>query len=381
MKQLKLAVPWFDESETRAMGEVLVSGQLVQAERVKEFERLFAAEVEAEHAVMVSSGTAALHLALLACDIGPGDAVIIPDFTFVATANAVARTGATPILVDVSPDTYNMDTQALRVLVKKMAASRRANGIQLRMIMPVHQFGLSAEMDEIVAIAKEYDLLLVEDAACALGSRYRGKRVGVWGEGACFSFHPRKVITTGEGGAVVTNNPRLADRLRALRAHGFATPPHQSELIERGLNYRMTEMQAALGIGQMGKLPAILERRRHLANSLTDALADIEWFTTPRVPTHLLPNWQSYVGLLGSGMDRTLIIKYLAERGIETRPGGTAIHKLKAYREHPAQGQLACPVSETLDARTLALPLHPNIDEADVKRIATELREVCRSRA
>ncbi len=377
MKQLKLAEPWFDESETRAVGEVLASGQLVQAGHVKEFEHLFAAEVGAAHAVMVSSGTAALHLALLACDIGPGDAVAIPDFTFVATANAVARTGATPVFVDVSPVTYNMDVTALRELIERMEMSKEANGLRLRMIMPVHQFGLPAEMEGIATVAKEHNLLLVEDAACALGSRYRGERLGVRGEASCFSFHPRKVITTGEGGAVVTNNPRLADRLRALRAHGFASPPHQLELIERGLNYRMTEMQAALGIGQMGKLAVILERRSQLADSLTHALAGIEYFVPPRVPAHLSPNWQSYVGLLDSKMDRALIIKYLAERGIETRPGATAIHKLKAYREHPAQGQPACPVAEMLDAKTLALPLHPNMQEADVKRIAMELREVC----
>ncbi|MBI4381945.1 MAG: DegT/DnrJ/EryC1/StrS family aminotransferase [candidate division NC10 bacterium] len=376
LKRLKITEPWFDETERKAVEEVLASGQLIQAERVREFEQLFAHETGMDHAVMVSSGTAALHLTMLAFDIGPGDAVAVPDFTFVATANVVARTGATPIFVDVSPETYNMDVSALREVVKQMVASKGANGLRLRMIMPVHQFGLPAEMDEIAAMAKEHDLLLVEDAACALGSRYRGRRVGAWGAASCFSFHPRKVITTGEGGAVVTNDACLADRLRALRAHGFATPPRQPELVERGLNYRMTEMQAALGIGQMGKLPVILERRRRLAGSLTSALAPVRWFLPPRVPAHSSPNWQSYVGILDECVDRSRVMQRLADRGIETRPGATAIHRLKTYREHPAQGQPACPVSAMLDVRTLALPLHPKMEEADVARIATELSAI-----
>lgn len=376
LKPLKITEPWFDEAEHRGVKEILASGQLVQSRCVEEFERLFAEETGMAHAVMVSSGTAALHLAMLACGIGPGDVVVVPDYTFVATANVVARTGATPVFVDVAPETYNMDVGALQALVERMVVRKRADGLRLRMIMPVHQFGLPAEMDEIAAIAKEYDLLLVEDAACALGSRYRGRRIGSWGAVSCFSFHPRKVITTGEGGAVVTNDARLAERVRALRAHGFATAQDASDLIERGLNYRMTEMQAALGITQMGKLSVILERRQRLAKSLTRDLADVTWFTPPRIPAHLTPNWQSYVGVLDEGVDRARIMEYLADRGIEARSGATAIHRLKSYREHPAPWQPICPVSEMLDARTLALPLHPKMADADVSRISAELRAI-----
>lgn len=376
VKLLKLTQPWFDETERKAVEEVLASGQLTQAERVHEFEQLFAHETGMDHAVTVSSGTAALHLTMLAFDIGPGDAVAVPDFTFVATANVVARTGATPIFVDVSPETYNMDVSALREVVKRMVASKGANGLRLRMIMPVHQFGLPAEMDEIAAMAKEYDLLLVEDAACALGSRYRDRRVGAWGAASCFSFHPRKVITTGEGGAVVTNDGRLADRIRALRAHGFVPTPQGPELVEPGLNYRMTELQAALGIGQLAKLPAILNRRRNLAAKLTEALANVPWFQPPVTPAHLNSNWQSYVGLVSPETDRGRVIERLAARGIETRPGATALHRLRAYREHPALDQAGCPISAMLDSRTLALPLHPRMDDADVARLAREMRGI-----
>jgi len=369
---LKIAEPWFDEVETKGVADVLASGQLIQAQRVLELERAFAEETGLAQAVMVSSGTAALHLAMLACDIGPGDAVAVPDYTFVATANAVACAGATPVFVDVAPDTYNMDPAALRSLIEWMPA--QGGGFRLRMIMPVHQFGLPAEMDAIAALALEHGLVLVEDAACALGSRYRGGKIGAWGRAACFSFHPRKVITTGEGGAVVTNDVALADRLRALRAHGFAVPPHRPELVEPGLNYRMTEMQAALGLGQMAKLPAILDRRRRLASLMTRALAGLSWFAPPQAPPHLSPNWQSYVGLLAERVDRTKVIAHMASRGIETRPGATANHLLKAYRDCPPAMTPACPVSAMLDARTLALPLHPLMQPADVERVADALR-------
>ena len=374
LKPLKIAEPWFDEAEMEAVAEVLASGQLIQSKRVEEFERLFAAESGTAYAVMVSSGTAALHLTMLACGIRPGDAVAVPDFTFVATANAVARTGATPIFVDVSPDTYNMDVSALRALVEQMARSEGFGGLRLRMVMPVHQFGLPAEMDAIAAIAEQYGLILVEDAACALGSRYKGRPIGAWGAASCFSFHPRKVITTGEGGVVVTNDVRLADRLRALRAHGFAPLPHKLELVEPGLNYRMTEMQAAMGIGQMAKLHAILEKRRRLAHFLTQALTDVTWFARPTAPSYLSPNWQSYVGILAEEVHRARVIEQLSAQGIETRPGATALHRLKAYRDSPAPGQPACPVSAMLDERTLALPLHPLMNEEDTMRVVDALR-------
>lgn len=376
MKPLKIAEPWFDEAETKAVAEVLASGQLVQAKHVEEFERLFTVETGAAHAVMVSSGTAALHLAMLACDIGPGDAVAVPDFTFVATANAVARTGATPLFVDVETETYNMDVRALSGLVKRMAGRPGPGSLRLRMIMPVHQFGVPADMEQIAAIAEEYGLLLIEDAACALGSRYRSRGIGAWGAASCFSFHPRKVITTGEGGAVVTNDGRLADRIRALRAHGFVPTPQGPELVEPGLNYRMTELQAALGVGQLAKLPAILNRRRNLAAKLSEALANVPWFQPPVTPAHLNPNWQSYVGLVSPETDRGRVIERLAVRGIETRPGATALHRLRAYREHPAPDQAGCPISAMLDSRTLALPLHPRMDDADVARLSREMQGI-----
>jgi len=376
MGLLKLTEPWFDKSEQSAVADVLTSGHLVQAGRVAEFERLFAVEVGVEHAVMVSSGTAALHLTMLACNIGPGDAVAIPDFTFVATANAVALTGAVPLFVEVDPDTYNMDVSALRQTVERAVRRARDGSLTLRMILPVHQFGVPAEMDPIAEVAKEHGLYLVEDAACALGSRYRDRGIGAWGIASCFSFHPRKVITTGEGGAVVTNDGKLAGRLRALRAHGFAVQPGPPDLIAKGLNYRMTEIQAALGISQMGKLSAILRQRQVLAKLMHNHLEEIPWFKRPMIPAHLTANWQSYVGVLASGVNRAKIVSGLADQGIEARPGATAIHLLKPYRSLTAPGDDSCPVSRMLDAKTLALPLHPRMNETDIKRIAMALSSI-----
>lgn len=373
MKPLKVTEPWFDEHELAAVAQVLASGQLVQAGGVREFEQMFAKEVGGAYAVMVSSGTAALHLALLACGVGPGDAVAVPDFSFVATANAVALTGATPLFVDVEPDTYNIEVSALRHVVERARAGERSGGPRLKVVMPVHQFGLPAEMDALAAICREYGLGLVEDAACALGSRYRDAGIAPRGLASCFSFHPRKVITTGEGGAVVTHEPELADRLRALRAHGFAAQPGPPVLVAKGLNYRMTEMQAALGMCQMQKLPEILRRRRWLADLMHHHLESLPWFARPVVPPHLTPNWQSYVGVLSASVDRAGLIARLAERGIEARPGATAIHLLGAYRAASPYAE-DCPVSTMLDARAVALPLHCGMNEADVMRVATELR-------
>jgi dTDP-4-amino-4,6-dideoxygalactose transaminase len=375
-KRLKITEPWFDGTEGVSVGAVLASGQLIQAARIAEFEQMFAAEVGCRDAIMVSSGTAALHLAMLASGIGPGDAVAVPDFTFVATANTVALTGATPVFVDVSLDTYNMDAVSLRQSAERMEHRRRHGGPALRMVVPVHQFGLPAEMDEIAEVARDHGLFIIEDAACALGSRYRGRAVGRWGVASCFSFHPRKVLTTGEGGAIVTNDTKFAERLRALRAHGFSSQLGRPDLIAKGLNYRMTEMQAALGISQMRKLPEILHRRRSLAELMHRQLAGISWFRRPVIPLHLTPNWQSYVGVLDQAADRDRVIERIAACGIETRPGATAIHLLQAYQASTMSGGDCCSVSEMLDAKTLALPLHPGMDEADVVRIATELRAV-----
>jgi perosamine synthetase len=374
---IKITDPCLDGVELSAVQEVLASGQLVQAERVRQFEKLFAESVGVSHAVMASSGTAALHLTLLACGIGPGDAVAVPDYTFVATANAVALTGATPLLVDVDIATCNIDVAALRRVVERFAATGAKP--RLRMIMPVHQFGLPAEIDAIATLANEYELLLVEDAACAIGSRYHDRHVGTRGQASCFSFHPRKVLTTGEGGAVVTNDGALAERVRALRAHGLSVAGDKPTLVTWGFNYRMTEIHAAIGLAQMSKLESMLLRRRQLADRLQEELSGLTWFTRPVVPAHVTPNWQSYVGVLSPDVSRSQTIERLAASGIEARPPATAIHTMGPYREAARATGGTFPVAEMLDRCALALPLHPRMDEGDVTRVVTELRHAGRA--
>jgi perosamine synthetase len=242
------------------------------------------------------------------------------------------------------------------------------------MIMPVHQFSLPAEIDAIATLANEYGLLLVEDAACAIGSRYRDRHVGTRGQASCFSFHPRKVLTTGEGGVVVTNDGVLAERVRALRAHDLSTAGGEPTLVTWGFNYRMTEIHAAIGLAQMSKLESMLLRRRQLADQLQEELAGLAWFTRPAVPPHVTPNWQSYVGVVSPDVSRSQIIERLVASGIEARPPATAIHTMGPYREAARAVGGTFSVAETLDRCALALPLHPRMDEGDVTRVATELR-------
>jgi dTDP-4-amino-4,6-dideoxygalactose transaminase len=253
---IPVARPEIGQGEIQAVAEVLESGQLVQGARVMEFEAKVAAYLGTKHAVAVSSGTAALHLALLGLGIGPGDEVLVPDFTFPACANAVELTGAAPVLIDIDLATFNLD----------VASIRSALTPRTKALMPIHMFGQPADMDPVLAIAREKGLLVVEDAACALGSEYRGRRCGGLADVGCISFHPRKVITTGEGGMLATNNLALAERLRVLRNHGQVLSEGRIRFEQVGFNYRMTEFQGALGVVQMDRLESFIERRIALAS-------------------------------------------------------------------------------------------------------------------
>jgi dTDP-4-amino-4,6-dideoxygalactose transaminase len=360
---IRLAVPEIGEEEVQAVAAVLRSGFLVQGPVVEAFEARMAAAVGTAHAIAVSSGTAALHLALLALDVGPGDEVVVPGFTHPATANVVARTGATPVLVDIDLDTFNVQPEAMR----------RAIGPRTRAIVPVHLFGVPAEMDRIQD-GRPRGVDVVEDAACALGSGYGGKRCGALGRVACFSFHPRKVITTGEGGMLTTDDGALADRLRRLRNHGQVVEGGRGRFVEAGLNYRLTDFQAALGLAQMDRLPAIVARRRAIAAAYAAALQGRPGVSLPRAPASAEVAWQSYVVLLREGIDRDAVQSRLRESGIETTLGTYALAAQPRYRDHPP-----LPNSLAAQQRSLSLPLHTRLTDADVERVADALRRAIES--
>jgi dTDP-4-amino-4,6-dideoxygalactose transaminase len=361
---IRLAVPEIGEEEVRAVAAVLRTGFLVQGPVVQAFEERMARAIGTAHAVAVSSGTAALHLALLALDVGPGDEVVVPGFTHPATANVVERTGARPVIVDIDFDTFNVSPEAMR----------RAVGPRTRALIPVHLFGVPAEMDRIRPAAPR-GVSIVEDAACALGSTYGGRACGAIGNLGCFSFHPRKVITTGEGGLVTTDDAGLAERLRRLRNHGQVLEGGRGRFLEAGLNYRMTDFQAALGLAQMDRLPEILARRAAVARAYTAALQGWPGASPSRVPAGAEVAWQSYVVLLREGVDRDAVQARLREDGIETTLGTYALGAQPHYRDHPP-----LPNSLAAQQRSLSLPLHTRLSDADVERVVAALRSAVDAR-
>jgi dTDP-4-amino-4,6-dideoxygalactose transaminase len=324
---------------------------------VAAFEHAVASYLGARHAVATSSCTTALHLALLLHGIGPGDEVIVPSFTFIATANAVIHAGATPVFADIDPWTYNLDPASVEAALTP----------RTRALLPVHQIGLAADMDRLTAIARRHDLVLIEDAAPAIGATYRGRRVGGLGNTACLSFHPRKAITTGEGGMLLTDDEGLAERARTLRAHGMSVSDltrHQADRVlveeyhEPGYNYRMTDLQAAIGLAQLGRLDAIIEDRRRVAGRYAEALAGVEGLRLPFSSPETPHTYQSYMVELGPDvpLSREALMQTLLAAGVATRRGVMAAHLEPPYRRRsPGPG---LPVTEWATRRTLLLPIY-----------------------
>lgn len=358
---IRAGSPEIGDEELRAVAEVLRSGFLVQAARVQEFERRVAAYLGVGHAVAVSSGTAALHLAVLALGIGPGDEVLVPDYTFPASANVVERAGATPVLVDVRLDTYNVDVDALAAAVTS----------RTKAIMPVHLFGLPADMDPVLEVARAHRLHVIEDAACALGATYRGRKCGAMGAANAFSFHPRKVITTGEGGMVTTNDAALAERVTRLRNHGQQVQDGRVRFVDAGLNYRMTDIQGALGVAQMDRLDGILARRAELAARYDAALAGVRGLTRPIVPDGLRSAWQGYVVRLDDDVDRGALQARLRGQEIETLIGTYAV----SAQPHYAGPGRPLPSARRAQEHCLSLPMHTRLADEDVDTVAAALRE------
>ena len=352
---IRLAWPDVGPAEAAAVASVLETGQLTMGPLVPELEAELVRACEVSHAVAVSSGTAALHLAVLALGIGPGDEVVVPAYTFPATANAVALAGARPVLCDVDPATMNLD-------VEQAAAALTP---RTRAVLAVHLFGRPLQWDAL-AEAMPDRVALLEDAAGALGARSRGRACGGLGAAGCLSFHPRKVVTTGEGGAVVTADAEIAETVRRLRHHGIAVPGR--DIPSPGFNYRLSDILCAIGIGQMRRLGELIGRRRQLAAAYAERLGEIEGVQLPGADPGDEHGWQAYVIQL-DGAERALAA--LRGSGIEAQRGTYAVHHTSAYRDQgPFPGADAC------FERALALPFHSRLTEADLDRVVSALSTV-----
>jgi len=355
---IPIAKPLIGDEEKAAVIEVLESGQLAQGQKVAEFEERFACFCGVKHAVATSSGTTALHAALLAHDVGPGDEVLTTPFTFIASGNSVLFTGARPVFVDIEPDTFNIDPQQLEEAVR----SRLAQGAPVKAIMPVHLFGHPCDMPAIMDIAARYDLIVVEDACQSHGASIDGKKTGSFGT-ACFSFYSTKNITTGEGGIITTDDDEIAEKARMLRHHGMRTR-YYNELL--GYNFRMTNIHAAIGVAQMDKLPAWTEQRIQNAAYLTERLQPLPHVVTPVTRPGYVHVFHQYTVRIRGDRDRA--IDAMRDRGV-----GVGVYYPLPLHKQPIYLNLgyhdSLPEAEKACREVLSLPVHPALSRADLDTI------------
>ncbi|MEE9604275.1 MAG: DegT/DnrJ/EryC1/StrS family aminotransferase [Candidatus Scalindua sp.] len=380
MYNIPITRPFLNGSEFSRIKKVLESGWVTQGPVVEEFEQTFANYTGSDHAVAVTSCTTGLHLALLSLNIGPGDEVVVPSFTFIATANAVECTGAKTVLCDIDLTTLNIDILQIEKVITD----------NTKALIPVHLFGLSADMEPIMTIAEKYDLFVIEDAACGFGAYYKHKHVGNFGNTGCFSFHPRKAITTGEGGMITTNNEELYYKMKAMREHGATVSDIQRHSGNKpyllpdypyaGFNYRMTDIQAAIGLAQMDIVEDIQKRRFELADKYDSFIKAIPWLTRPFRNNDFIHGFQSYVCLFQPqeiskdnvpeiSTMRNDFMEYLQQNGISTRVGTHAVHILDYYAKKYNHNPGDYVNSWIADRCTIAFPLFTSLTDKEFNYI------------
>lgn len=377
-RNIAIALPVTGEEEWLAVKEPLMAGWITQGPKVAEFEKQFAILHNSKKALAVTSCTTGLHLALVAMGIGPGDEVIVPAFTWISTANVVLYCGATPIFVDVNRETYNMDPEQV---AEKVTDRTKA-------IIPVHLFGLCANMDAIKAAIPKH-VKILEDAACAAGAKYKADFAGTLGDAAAFSFHPRKSITTGEGGMVTTNDPALADRMDQMRNHGATMSEEQRHHGPKpyilpdfnllGFNYRMTDLQGAVGLVQLPKLIGFIAERAKWAQFYREQLKGIDWLRLPEEPENGRHGWQSFVTYVDpekAPKSRNAIMEFLQQKGVSTRPGTHAVHMLGIYKQKYGFSRDDFPGARDCNDYTMAIPLHNRMTMEDYEYVVAALKEI-----
>jgi perosamine synthetase len=373
VKSIAFARPFFGAEEEAAAAAVIRSGWVVGGPRLAEFEQRFAALCGAGHAIGVSSWTTGGFLVLKAIGLAPGDEVIVPSLTFIASVNVISHCGATPVFADIDPLTYNVDPDDLE---RRISPRTRA-------ILPVDQIGLPCEVDRILAIADRHRLMVIQDCACSFGSRFRGCMVGGLSPISVFSLHARKVVTTGEGGMILTNDAALAKRLRLLRHQGMSLTDFERDsgdpttfetYPEIGYNFRITDIQAAVGLCQLDRLDDLIARRARVARRYIAALSKNEFIVPPHVPDHVTPNWQSFQVRVKAGgpFDRNALMKALHAEGIATRRGVMASHLELPYRSRAAK----LPNTEAAAAECLQLPIHSGMDDAQIDTVLGALDRI-----
>ena len=370
---IRLNVPSIDQDDLDAVCAVLRTGMLVQGPRVKAFEEALQPHTGAAHVVAVSNGTAALHLALLALDVRPGDLVLVTAYSWISTANAVEFCGAEPVFVDIDPRTYNMSPGALAAHLERLMAVASTRQ-RVKAILPIDAFGQIADLPAILELGQRYGVPVIEDAACSLGASVNGHPAGHLPRLATFSLHPRKAITTGEGGFITTQDAGLAWKLRALRNHGLDPDAASPDFVMPGYNYRITEFQAAMGLTQLAKMDRLIAARRRLAARYAELLAG-STLTAPFVPAGHEPVFQSYVCLLppAAAPRRAALIASLREGGVETQIGTWHMPLTRYFRTRYGHQTGDFPAADDVFARAFSLPLYEGLSGSDQQRVVDQV--------